>query len=92
MLKIIQKLCKSEKGATAIEYGLIAALVSVAAIPGPWTARYWVGEERPSRRAPEAGRESRTDRQNPAHGAGPADCRAAGRPRGTRPGGCHAPG
>ena len=32
MLKIIQKLCKSKKGATAIEYGLIAALVSIAAI------------------------------------------------------------
>ena len=32
MLKIIQKLCKSKKGATAIEYGLIAALIAVAAI------------------------------------------------------------
>ncbi len=32
MLKIIHKLCKSKKGATAIEYGLIAALIAVAAI------------------------------------------------------------
>ena len=32
MLKIIRKLCKSKRGATAIEYGLIAALISIAAI------------------------------------------------------------
>ena len=32
MLKILNSLYKSESGATAIEYGLIAALVSVAAI------------------------------------------------------------
>ena len=32
MLKIFRKLRKSERGATAIEYGLIAALVSIAAI------------------------------------------------------------
>jgi pilus assembly protein Flp/PilA len=32
MLKIIRTFTKDESGATAIEYGLIAALVSVAAI------------------------------------------------------------
>lgn len=32
MLALIRKLMKDKKGATAIEYGLIAALVSVAAI------------------------------------------------------------
>ncbi len=32
MLKFIRKLRKSKKGATAIEYGLIAALIAVAAI------------------------------------------------------------
>lgn len=32
MIKLIRKLCKNKSGATAIEYGLIAALVSVAAI------------------------------------------------------------
>jgi pilus assembly protein Flp/PilA len=32
MLKIIRKLKKNRAGATAIEYGLIAALVSVAAV------------------------------------------------------------
>ncbi|MEM8616745.1 MAG: Flp family type IVb pilin [Pseudomonadota bacterium] len=32
MFKFIAKLRKDEKGATAIEYGLIAALVSIAAI------------------------------------------------------------
>lgn len=32
MLKMIRKLCKSKRGATAIEYGLIAALIAVAAI------------------------------------------------------------
>jgi len=32
MLDICKKLLKDESGATAIEYGLIAALVSVAAI------------------------------------------------------------
>ncbi|MDP6389518.1 MAG: Flp family type IVb pilin [Alphaproteobacteria bacterium] len=32
MLKFIRKYVKNESGATAIEYGLIAALVSVAAV------------------------------------------------------------
>ena len=32
MKKIFRKLLKNEKGATAIEYGLIAALIAVAAI------------------------------------------------------------
>jgi len=32
MLTIIKKLCKDESGATAVEYGLIAAIISVAAI------------------------------------------------------------
>ena len=32
MLSIFRKLLKDEEGATAIEYGLIAALISVAAI------------------------------------------------------------
>lgn len=32
MFKLIRKLRKGEEGATAIEYGLIAALISVAAI------------------------------------------------------------
>ena len=32
MAKIFNKLFKNEKGATAIEYGLIAALIAVAAI------------------------------------------------------------
>ncbi len=34
MTKLFATLRKSEKGATAIEYGLIAALVAVAAITG----------------------------------------------------------
>jgi pilus assembly protein Flp/PilA len=33
-MTLIRKLIKNEKGATAIEYGLIAALVAVAAIAG----------------------------------------------------------
>ncbi len=32
MLKCLKLFCEDESGATAIEYGLIAALVSVAAI------------------------------------------------------------
>ena len=32
MLSVLSKLWKSEDGATAIEYGLIAALIAVAAI------------------------------------------------------------
>ena len=32
MFRTVRKFVKNEKGATAIEYGLIAALVSVAAI------------------------------------------------------------
>lgn len=31
-MKIVRKLFKNEEGATAIEYGLIAALIAVAAI------------------------------------------------------------
>lgn len=31
-MKFIKKLVRNEKGATAIEYGLIAALIAVAAI------------------------------------------------------------
>ena len=31
-MKILRKLIRNEKGATAIEYGLIAALIAVAAI------------------------------------------------------------
>jgi pilus assembly protein Flp/PilA len=31
-MSILRKLTKSDKGATAIEYGLIAALIAVAAI------------------------------------------------------------
>ena len=31
-MKIFRKLMRNEKGATAIEYGLIAALIAVAAI------------------------------------------------------------
>jgi pilus assembly protein Flp/PilA len=34
MIKTIARLIKDESGATAIEYGLIAALISVAAIGG----------------------------------------------------------
>ena len=32
MLSLFRKLAKDQEGATAIEYGLIAALISVAAI------------------------------------------------------------
>ena len=31
-MKILKKICKNQEGATAIEYGLIAALIAVAAI------------------------------------------------------------
>ncbi|MES2903934.1 MAG: Flp family type IVb pilin [Pseudomonadota bacterium] len=34
MRKILRTLCASERGATAIEYGLIAALIVVAMIGG----------------------------------------------------------
>ncbi len=33
-MMFVRKLIKNEKGATAIEYGLIAALVAIAAIAG----------------------------------------------------------
>jgi pilus assembly protein Flp/PilA len=33
-MKLFRKMMKNEKGATAIEYGLIAALIAVAAISG----------------------------------------------------------
>ncbi len=32
MLRVLQQLWKSETGVTAIEYGLIAALIAVAAV------------------------------------------------------------
>ena len=35
-MKLIKKLFKNEEGATAIEYGLIAALIAVVCI-GVWT-------------------------------------------------------
>jgi pilus assembly protein Flp/PilA len=34
MLKVINKLVKNENGATAIEYGLIAALIAVVIVGG----------------------------------------------------------
>ena len=34
VMKVLQKFWKNESGATAIEYGLIAALISVAIIGG----------------------------------------------------------
>ena len=37
MTKVLARFVKDESGATAIEYGLIAALVAVACI-GAWTA------------------------------------------------------
>ena len=37
-MQFIRKMLKNEKGATAIEYGLIAALIAVAAI-GAMTSR-----------------------------------------------------
>ena len=36
-MQFIRKMLKNEKGATAIEYGLIAALISVALIAGAST-------------------------------------------------------
>lgn len=39
-MKLVRKLFKNEEGATAIEYGLIAALIAVAAI----TAMTTLGE------------------------------------------------
>ncbi|MAU40284.1 MAG: Flp family type IVb pilin [Kordiimonas sp.] len=44
MKTLIHKLRKSEKGATAIEYGLIAALVAVAAIGSMGAIGDGVGE------------------------------------------------
>jgi len=41
MIKTLRNLKKNSKGATAIEYGLLAALISVAAIAGITT----VGEK-----------------------------------------------
>ncbi len=37
MTKLIERFMKDESGATAIEYGLIAALISVALITGATT-------------------------------------------------------
>lgn len=37
MLELIQRIQKCDQGATAVEYGLIAALVAVAAITGMTT-------------------------------------------------------
>ena len=41
MMKILRRLLHNEKGATAIEYGLIATLIAIAAI----TAMSQVGEK-----------------------------------------------
>ena len=42
-MKMITKMFKNEDGATAIEYGLIAALIAVAAIAGMSTLGTRVG-------------------------------------------------
>ena len=42
-MKIIKKFFKNEDGATAIEYGLIAALIAVAAIAGMTTLGTRIG-------------------------------------------------
>jgi pilus assembly protein Flp/PilA len=42
-MKIIKKIFKNEDGATAIEYGLIAALIAVAAITGMTTLGTRIG-------------------------------------------------
>jgi pilus assembly protein Flp/PilA len=43
MLKFIRKIVRNEKGATAIEYGLIAALIAVAAVAAMGTLGNQVG-------------------------------------------------
>ena len=45
MSKIFARLMKDESGATAIEYGLIAALISVALIGGATTLGDKLGEQ-----------------------------------------------
>jgi pilus assembly protein Flp/PilA len=42
-MKLVQKFLNDESGATAIEYGLIAALISVAIIAGASTLGTQVG-------------------------------------------------
>ncbi len=42
-MKMITKMFKNEDGATAIEYGLIAALIAVAAIAGMSTLGTRIG-------------------------------------------------
>ena len=44
MTKIFARLMKDESGATAIEYGLIAALISVALIGGATTLSTSLGD------------------------------------------------
>ncbi len=44
MIKIFTRLMKDESGATAIEYGLIAALISVAIIAGAQTVGTNLGQ------------------------------------------------
>lgn len=44
MLKFIRKIVRNEKGATAIEYGLIAALIAVAAVAAMGTLGNQVGK------------------------------------------------
>ena len=43
-MKTIRNLLKNKKGATAIEYGLIAALIAVAAVTAMGTLGNKVGE------------------------------------------------
>lgn len=45
MTKLIARFRKNESGATAIEYGLIAALISVAIIAGASTLGSDIGEK-----------------------------------------------
>ncbi|MFK5979593.1 MAG: Flp family type IVb pilin [Rhizobiaceae bacterium] len=44
MMKLVARFLKNESGATAIEYGLIAALISVAIIGGASAVGNGVGD------------------------------------------------
>jgi len=45
MTKLLSRFCKDESGATAIEYGLIAALIALAIIAGAGALGNKLGEK-----------------------------------------------
>ncbi len=78
-MSFIRTLVKNNKGATAIEYGLIAALIAVAAHRPGRDAEGWRGSARTCLPRPEAEDYRPRSRDHQESPGGPSICRRNGR-------------